>query len=383
MKPVAPLRIRVEKDIVVRINRILKGSGTFNVSENQLVEPSDIIGTAQYSAGFRILNLCQLLNVTLPEVEKYMKKSLGQRVYKDELLAFKSGGFLSTKKVVVSPSDGVLDSLNPQTGELKMTFLPIRANLPSGVYGVVEKIDKEKGQAIIRTQASLIYGMLGSGRVRDGMLHFISKRDGLVDKTSISTANTDQILVGGSLVFKEAISMAISAGVSGIITGGINAKDYKGMAGGRLVFPKIFENDIGISIIACEGFGSISIGEDIYDLLLKYENRFVSIDGNAAIIILPSFSSGSITKIKNTKLAPLGSNDLKSQINNRLEELGPGVKVRVRGNAFGGEQGVVIAVDQTETLLPSGIKAFLVTIQTRRRKIQVPVANIEILDYIL
>lgn len=376
----ATLRLRIEKDVVVRIHRSLKGQGTILCLKDQVVTPSDIIGTAQVSSGFRTLNLAQLLNVAPIEVEKYLKRQVGQRIYKGELLAYRGGWWLGAKKIVTSPTDGVLDFINPKTGELRLIFLPKKEDLPAGVYGVVDVVDHQKGQVIIRTEVSIVHGLFGSGRVRDGTLHLISKRDELVGKSFISAQLNEQILVGGSLVFKDAITAAISAAVAGIIVGGINAKDYQGMAGGRLLFPKKLENDIGISMVVCEGFGSIPIGNDIYEILNKFDGRFVAIDGNEAVIYLPSFTSSSLSKVKSTHLPPIqeGFTSLEPHPN-RLSDLKKGLKVRVVGNSYPGEQGQIVAVDKGETLLASGIKTVMVTIDTKHRKIQVPVANIEVM----
>lgn len=382
MKHYAVLRVRVLKDVISRVHRSLKGKGQILVSVGQEVTPDEIIGEASVSSGFRTLNLATLLSVKPQEVEKYLAKNLGQRIYKDELLAFKRGGLFWGKKVVVAPTDGILDFINPKTGEVRMTFLPKKQKLPSGVYGIVEYIDKIRGQVIIRTQVSKIYGMFGSGKLRDGTLQFLGKREDLIGQNAISARLGDDILVGGSLIFKDAISEAISASVNGIITGGINAKDFRGMAGGRLNFPRKLENDIGVSIVVCEGFGSIPIGEDIYQILSEYEGKFVSLDGNKAIINLPSFESSSIIKVKNTKLPPIreGGLDL-NVLDSGISELTLGMRVRVVGNAFAGNIGKLVGLDQSETLLPSGIRTFLATIETKRRKIKLPVANIEVIDY--
>ena len=379
MKHFVPLRLRVEKDIVTRVTRVLKGKGSLNVKVGQQVTPDEIIGSGTISSGFRILNLSTLLSVPPNEVEKYLVRKLNQRIYKGELLAFKKGWLFSSKKIVVSPTDGVLDFLNNKTGELKIAFLPKKADLPAGVYGIVEDVDHARGQVIIRTLASRVYGMFGSGRARDGTLHILGKADSLVSKEEIQTKYDGQILVGGSLFFKDTISAAISTGVSGMITGGINAEDYKGMAGGRLVFPKKLDNDIGISVVVCEGFGSVPVGSDIFEILSEYEGKFVFIDGNKALISFPSFSSASLTKIKNTKLLPLQRNELGEFGGYSMEtqELKVGLKVRIVGNSCLGEQGKVVSIDDSLTLLPSGVKNYLVTVETSRRKLQVPVANLE------
>lgn len=377
----APVRLRVERDVIVRIRRHLLGKGAINVSIGSQVSPSDIIGTAQVLSGFRIINISQTLGISPKDTENFLKRKIGERIFKGELLAEKVD-VLGRKKIITSPNDGTLEHLNEETGDLRITFLSKKVELPAGVFGIVEDIDKIKGRVIIKTQASIVHGMFGTGRVRDGILHLVGKRDQLIDKSFSTPALEGKILVGGSLVFKDTISSCISNGVSGIITGGINSKEYKGMAGGRLVFPKKLETEIGISLVVCEGFGSISIGSDIYEVLSEANGKFTTIDGNSGKIFLPSFEANSLNKIKSTVLPPISQDPL--YIYNKYQEqveLKKGSKVRVIGNTYAGEQGNVIAVDNSETVLASGIRAHLVTIETQRRKIQVPVANLEVIDY--
>lgn len=383
MKHFVSQRLRVEKDVITRIRRVLRGKCQLKVSVGQQVSPEEIIGTSQIPSGFRTLPLSQLLSVPPPEVEKYLTRKLGQRIYQDELLAYKRGGLFGKAIAITAPTDGILDFFNNKTGELRMTFLPKKAVYPAGVYGIVEEVDDEGGQVIIRTQVSRIHGVLGSGRGRDGILHVLGKKDDLVSKSGILPKYDEQILVGGSLFFKDAISNSISCGVNGLITGGINAKDYRGMAGGRLIFPKRLDNDIGISIVVCEGFGAIPLGLDIFEILSQYEGKFVSVDGNKAHILLPSFESSSLKKVKNTILPKLADEALilDEHYTSQESDLKVSCQVRIVGNSYLGEQGKIIAINQAETLLPSGIKTHLATVDTTRRKIQVPVANCEIIKY--
>ncbi|MBI3109855.1 hypothetical protein HYZ06_02325 [Candidatus Daviesbacteria bacterium] len=380
MKPKALKRLRVEKDVIARVHRSLKARGQLNVSAGQEVSPDDIVGSCEVSPGFRTFNLSKSLSVSPKEVKKYLKREVGQKIYKGELLAYKNQSFFGGKKIVISPSDGILEFFNELTGELRLNFLPKKVDLPAAVYGVVEEVDPARGDMIIATQISRIYGMFGTGRSRDGILNFVGSRDEMIGESKIFATDSDQILVGGSLIYKEAISKAISSGVSGIITGGINSKDYKGMVGGRLIFPKKLETDIGISVIVCEGFGPAPLGEDIYEVLQKYNGKFALLDGNHAIINLPSFESSSMTRVRNTKLPRLqDSLTLTEDRRTKETEVGLGSKIRVVGNSFASEQGKVVAIDKTETQLPSGIYACLLTVETKRRKIKIPGANVELI----
>lgn len=371
-------RLRFEKDIITRIIRTLPGQGSLNVQVGQEVTPAEIIGSAMVSSGFRTINLAAQLKVSPKDVKKYLKIKMGQKIYKGELLAYKEGGLFSPKKVVVSPTDGILDFLNINTGEVRMNFLPKKISLLAGVYGVVEGVDQDRGAVSIRTQVTRVYGVLGTGRVRDGILRKIGTREDLISSSKISVKDTEHILLGGSMVFKEAIGDAISASIHGIITGGLNAQDYRGMAGGKLIFPRKLESDIGISLVVCEGFGSIPIGEDIYQILSEFDEKFVTIDGNRGIINLPSFSSSCMKRIKSTSLPK--QPDIPGQAQTDMGEIKVGQNVRFVGSLYRGGQGKIISIDESKTLLASGLQAFLVTVETKSRKIQMPTANIEIIE---
>ncbi|MDO8573770.1 MAG: hypothetical protein Q7R77_03400 [Candidatus Daviesbacteria bacterium] len=368
-----PLRLRVEKNIVTRIKRALDGKGNLNVRIGQQISPDEIIGTAASVVGFRIINLSSELGVSPKEAGKFLVKKLNQRIYTGELLALKKGSFLGGKKIITSPSDGILEFLNPETGELKLSFLPRKRDLLSGVYGIVDQIDKVRGQVTVRAMVTKVNGVFGTGKQRDGVLHILGRKDELINKSAIKAEFGEYVLMGGSLIFKDSISTAISQGIKGIISGGINADDYKAMAGGRLVFPKKLDNDIGISIVVCEGFGAVPIGDDIFEILSEYEGKFISVDGNKGIINLPSFSSASLNKVETTQLPEIQNDNSLSTI-----ELKVGLKVRVIGNSYFGEQGKILAINNTSTLLLSGIRTPLVTVETSRKKIQLPVANLEV-----
>jgi hypothetical protein len=192
---------------------------------------------------------------------------------------------------------------------------------------------------------------------------------------------TKHILVSGGLIYSGALAQAITSGVHGIITGGINSSDYKSLRGGKLAFPGKYGSDIGLSLVVCEGFGSIPIGEDIFTILQKYNNQFVIIDGNAGKITLPACDSDCIIQIRKVALPQgLKQNYIDSIPEVEAVNLERGQKVRVIAAPFMGEQGVVDTIDATPTVLKSRISTFLVTITTKSRKIRVPYLNIEVIN---
>jgi len=368
-------RQRIDNDRIIIIKRMTPGRGQILVKEGQEVTPGQILGQGNVSGGFRSIRLAQLLSVPPLEAIKYLHRPIGQKIYKGELLAYKKGGLLSGEKVIIAPSDGVIRTYDDKAGNLKIEFLQHRSDLAAAVYGIVEKVDKLRGEVLIKTQATIVYGLMGSGQSREGLLHFLGGRSILVTKESIDKDLAGAIVVAGGLIYDSALIQSVNFGVHGIITGGINAIDFRGVSGGEIISTSKLGTDVGLSLLVSEGFGSIPIGEDIYKVLIAHQNKFAILDGNRKMLILPSFESSTMGKVRKTAL-PL---DLQTEVVAEPEalELKRDLQVRVVSTPYFGEQGLVTDIDQTPTKLESGIQTYLVTIATRTRKIRVPYTNVE------
>lgn len=353
----------------------MTGLGQITVKVGQEVTPGDKLGRFSVKSGFRKINLAKLLSVSPQVTKQALQIKIGQRIFKGELLAFKKGSLFSQNKIITSPSDGVLDFFNEKTGEIRLELALKEVDLPSSVFGIVEKIDHAEGEVVIRTQATEIYGILGSGRVRGGQLRMIGPKSGLIVKNMINPVFVNDILVGGGLIYSDAIFEAVKIGVHGIITGGINAEDYKSMAGGSLV--KQLGTDIGLSLLLTEGFGPIPIGEDIFETLKAFEGKFVIIDGNRSKLVLPSFDSNCMVKVRKTHLPDLKIDE--GSADTQVGVLSLGARVRVIGSQFSGEQGQVVGIDQAVTVLPSKVTTYMVLVEGRVRKFKVPFTNLEII----
>lgn len=371
-------RVRIKKEVITHIFRNIPGQGKISAAVGQEVEPSDILGRAEISGGFRKINLAEELGVSPRDVPKYLNRSLGQIIYRGELLAFKKGGILGGKKIITAPTDGILDSLDSDSGHLTIRFLPHKLDLPAAVFGIIDAISEDKRKISIRCAVTQIFGIFGSGKMREGILKILSRAD-LINTNQILPQYVERIVVSGSLVYKDAILSSISKGVNGIITGGINAKDYRAMAGGRITFPRKMGSDIGLGVLVTEGFGSLPIARDVFEVLRQYDGRFALIDGNSGVLSLPSFESSSMDKVRRVSL-PQISNLVIGQEEIKALELKVGQLVRVIAVPFMGEEGSLIKIDQSPSKMPSGIKTYLVNIKTKIRIIRVPYSNVEIIS---
>ncbi|KKQ65007.1 MAG: hypothetical protein US86_C0013G0008 [Candidatus Daviesbacteria bacterium GW2011_GWA2_38_24] len=367
-------RHRIRNGVVTHIKRKLTGNGQITARVNQVIEPHDIIGKSLVTAGFSTISLSKALGVNPKEAVNFLQKPLGASIYKGELLALKKGMLGLGDKVVVSPTDCVLDSFDDNTGELRLKFLPKDTPLISGVYGIVDRIT-QNNEVIIRTHATEINGLFGSGIQRFGPLRIMGKRESLITKTLVLPTDEQHILVAGAMVFADALREAVSKGVTGIISGGLNARDFKSMSGFINPSSRV-GTDIGISLVVTEGFGPIPLGEDVFSVFQAHEGNFIFVLGNSARILLPTIDSNCIMTIRKTALPISNLPERPAEVD--MKDLHQGDKVRIVWPPFMGTQGKVLSLDLVPTTLPSGINTYLVTVETPSRKVKVPFTNIEL-----
>ncbi len=374
------LRERIRQSSALRIRRKLNGPGSIIVSVGQVVEPEDVLGRYELSGGFTKVNIARLLNVSTKDGGKFLQRKIGEKIFKGELLGYKKTLF--SKKVLLAPTDGVLEHYDPSSGELKLKYLPRKLQLMSGVYGIVEQKNPDN-EIIIKTQATEIFGLYGSGKQREGVLSLCNDKGNLVKKNLITRDLKARILVTGALIYKDAIHTAINFGVAGIITGGMSGADFISMVGsidqlsGNETYAKV-GTDIGISIVGTEGFGPIPLGDDIYGLLSRYAGKYVFINGNIAKLTVPSSDPDTIIRLRTIELPPI-LKDPPRPPEVRVKELELGSTIRIVWPPYAGAQGKIIAIDKMPTQLPSGIVTYLLTVETTVRKIKVPYPNVEII----
>lgn len=364
------LRLRTKSKSTMHVRRKLSG-GQLNAKVGQVLEPHDILGEDLVNVGFTVLNLSKALSVRPESAADFLERPIGSKIFKDELLALKQTFF--GQKAVVAPTDCIIEAVNSTTGEVRLKFLPKKIPLFSGVYGIVEKINLPN-EVIIKTEADVIFGVIGSGFERFGQLRFLGRNDSLITKEAIDTELRSQILVAGALINADAIREVVTRGIHGIVTGGVNARVMNSVRG-SLDPRAISKNDIGFSLLVTEGFGPLSLGDDIFSLLQRFEGKYVFINGNEARLLLPSSDPDSIINIRRVALP---DNEISFfQVTLVEGDLDIGSRVRVTWAPFMGAQGKVVHIDGAKTKLDSGIWSNLVTVALKFRKIKVPIENIE------
>lgn len=371
----ANFRQRVKVNSVIHIKRSLSGQGEIKAKVGMDVTPADILGSSQLSAGYFTVNVVKDLNTSLETAKKCLVRHDGERIFRGELLAKRRS--LLGEKVVVSPADGIIQTYDEKKGELLLKYLPKNIPLTSGVFGIIDYVDPSSSYVLIRTTVTEVFGIFGCGYQRIGIINVLSNAGALTSKQQITENMSKQILVVGAFIYGETLRWAAQLGVAGIISGGLNARDFRAMSG-SLDPAKRVGTDFGMSVVVTEGFGSMAIGEDIYTVLKNHHGKFGFIGGNSNRLLLPSSDPDSIIALRKIILPVNKEPEAFAKVS--IKDVGVGDRVRIIWPPFAGWQGKVVGIDASSTRLPSGVSTYLVTIDTANRRIKVPFPNIEIVE---
>lgn len=371
---IANVRTRIQVNRVTHVKRSLVGEGKLTVRVGEEVHPQDILGRSFLSAGFSAVNIAKMLNVLPSEGGRYIQRPTGKVIYRGELLALKKGIF--GQKIVRAPTDGLIEAYDVKTGELRLQFLSKEIPLTAGIIGIVDNVSYVTNEVTIKTMATEVFGILGSGKERGGILNILGAAGDLVNPFQIRMDMHQHIILAGSLVESDILRKATGFGLSGIICGGVNVSDYRAIMGS--VDPtKRIGTDVGISLVITEGFGLIPMGSDIFSLMRPYDGKFIFINGNTNQVLLPTLATDSILTLRKISLPIEKIHNIAPEI--VLGEINIGDRVRLIWPPFMGVQGKVISIDETPTLLESGISTILLTIETAKQKLKIPYTNIEII----
>ncbi len=275
---ICPVTLRIQEQRRLTLDRYFPGKGRAAVKVNQSVADTDIIAHCEISAGQRMIKIAHELGVSGKEVHKFLTKKIGDRIYEGEIIARKKGVLGVGKKEIKTPVDGVVTEIDDR-GDLILKFLPKPVRLLAGASGQIKEITDAK--ISINTIGASIHGFVSIGKEREGIVSVIGGPKEFIIPSKISADAKGKILVGGALLEKSALEKAVTLGVEGIVTGGMNFRDFDILGGGQ---------DIGISIIVTEGFGSAPMGDDIWKYFDKNQGRLGFILGNENQIILPDIS---------------------------------------------------------------------------------------------
>lgn len=345
-------RREVQKDIVYRFERVLRGQSDVRVSIGEEVSPETIVATGWERAGFRTFNLSELFGVDVKNVSDTLVKTIGTHVYKGEIIARKKELFGLREKVFKSPINGIFVNFEEDSSRITMQYLPQEVRTIAGVFGKVSAIVPQE-RVSIEAHVNAIQGVVSFGIHREGGLQAVGYRDIPIQSDQLRDEFAGKILFGGSGITIDALYKSLSLGVEAIVTGGINYEDYLRLTGSKGRY-----EDIGLSLLAVEGFGVAEIPPEIFELLQNSEHEHVFFEPKDSLLILP----GSKTSTRTTHSA------LPWQNFTLIKE---GQHARILGNEYYSYHGIVKTVDEDSDKVVIEL--------TNNKKFETSAKNIEII----
>lgn len=364
--------LKVKRSMRVAKTRRLPIHGEVTVNVGDTVKYDTIVATTHVSGEPQVLDASTMLGIEPDELTTRLVKKVGDRVAKDEAIAISYAFGQFFKKQVTSPIEGTIDSVSDTTGQVVVRGLPIPVNMKAYIPGRIVEVLPREG-AVIETNAAFIQGIFGVGGETHGQIRVtVDSSDKELTDDMITQADNGAVLIGGSLANLKTLRKAAEIGVSCIVTGGIEYRDVSAFIGKAIGVAITGEEEVGLTVIATEGFGKMKMSARTFDLLAHYEGHVACCNG--------------ATQIRAGVLRPEivipHEEKLEAVIDDKLS-LGimPGTPVRIIRQPYFGVVGKVgaLPVDLKQVESESHVRILTVELDDGRI-LSVPRANIEIIE---
>jgi len=317
------------------------------------------------------VKVAELLGLEPSEVKEALKKGVGDDVVKDEVLAEHRSFFGLFRSEARSPVAGMIELISPVSGHVGVREHPTPIEVTAYVRGKVAEVIPNEG-VTVETQGAFIQGIFGIGGERLGELKMLaSKPSDKLTEDVITADMKGKIIVGGSNVSGSALRRAHELGVLGIVAGAIIDKDLLEFLGYDIGVAITGHEDIRITLIVTEGFGTINMAERTFELLKSLDGKTASINGATQIragVIRPEI------------VVPMGDGQLAAEEKSDEQILEIGTHIRIIREPYFGLLGHVTKLPPELTTIDSGAKVRILEAQLEDgRAVTVPRANVEII----
>jgi hypothetical protein len=362
--------LKVSPRTIVRKTRRLPLKGEVLVSQGEKVQPSTIVARTEIPGIMQTVRAGEQLGLEPQELRAALKVSVGDKVERGQVLAETRSFFGLFRSVVNSPVDGVVEMLSEHSGHIGIRLPATPIEVAAYIEGTVAEVIPEEG-VVVETEAAMIQGIFGVGGERTGVIHMlVSSPDENLTEDMIKEEHAGKVVVGGSNVSGAALRKASAVGCAGIVAGAIIDRDLIDFLGYDIGVAITGQEDINITLIVTEGFGSIRMADRTFKLLSSLEGKMASINGATQIragvirpeVIVPSTEEAAEKPVDLEQVLEIGSH------------------IRAIREPYFGMLGTVTELPPEPVLIPSGstvrvLKAKL----SDGREVIIPRANVEII----
>jgi hypothetical protein len=363
--------LKVKRTMVVRKERRLPLKGETLVNVGDRVSYDSIVARTDVPGDPELIKVTTILGIDTDEIEDFVTKKVGDRVTKGELLGQYKMFFGLINRQVSSPIEGEIESISKFTGQIIVRPEPIPVEINAYIPGEIMEIIPDEG-VIVETQAAFIQGILGLGGEAHGKLKVVvTSPDEELTADRISEEDKGHVLIGGSIITKDAVSKALELGVSGLVAGGMNYIDITDILGEAIGVAITGHEELSTTLIITEGFGKMTMSNATFNLLKSFEGQIAAING--------------ATQIRAGVLRPEIIIPHEETVETKSEELSGGMTsgtlVRIIREPHFGAIGAVVSLPVELQRVESGSKVRVLIVELDDgSQVTIPRANVEIIE---
>jgi hypothetical protein len=365
--------LKVSPFATVRSVRRLPLKGEVKVSLGQKVEPSTVVARAELPGLLQTVKVAAHLGMEPQDVPKTLLVKVGDKVEPGQAIAQTQSFFGLFKSTCKTPVGGTVEFLSEVSGNLGIRAEPIPIELTAYLKGSVAEVMPEEG-VVIETEGAFIQGIFGVGGERQGGVRVrVASPDQDLTPERIDADCRDAVVVGGRRITKEAIRKAAETGATAIVGGCIVDEDLIDFVGHDIGVAITGQEEVPLTLLVTEGFGSIPMAHRTFDLLKALEGKRASVNGRTQI------RAGVIRPEIIIPLAPEERPPLPPEPERHDLEIGTAIRL-IREPYFG-RLGRVAELPTELEKVPSGAEVrVLVAELENKERVQVPRANVEIVS---
>ena len=352
-----PVSSRITALTTVRRERLLPVPGQVLVGPGEKVGPADVVARCQLPGEIRVLDVCRTLGIPRRRAARTIRKSAGDTVQVNDLLAAPRGPLSRLRKACRSPVDGHV--VEVRDGLILIESAATTLELRAHIRGEVSNVMPHRG-VVITVSGALIQGMWGSGGEAEGVLKMlVDHPEKPLRARAIDVSCHGTIVVGGKILDAEVLDQAVEARVRGIIVGGMDAGLCQNLD--ELPFP----------VLLTEGFGPLSISQPVFALLK--DNM-----GREALLSADTRTRRDARRPE--VLIPLPNGQHGSEEGSGILPMETGVRVRALREPHLGKVGTVVDLPIQPQRIESGARlpVAIVAIDGGEQA-RIPLANLELI----
>jgi hypothetical protein len=365
--------LRVSPHTVIRKTRRLPLAGDVLVAPGKAVKPDTVVARTFLPGYVHNINVANALGIPPEDVPGVMIRQVGNVVSVDEEIARSRGLFGFFKSSARSPVSGTIELISDVTGQALVREPPIPVEVTAYIEGHVMEVLPREG-VVLETTGVFIQGIFGIGGEVYAPLYLVADDpEEILTPDRIDASCAGRIVCGGAMTPLETLKKLIEVRACGVVTGGVSYHDIGELLGYQIGVAVTGGEDIGLTVIATEGFGRMRMAERTLALLRRHDGQPASISGATQIragvirpeVIIPSE-------------APDQDGGTGSDISQGLR---PGAQVRIIRNPFFGQLGLVEDLPEQPGRLPTEATVRILRVRLPAGEVvTVPRANVEIVE---